>query len=627
MAKYSVQGPDGKVYVLEGPEGASQADVLKAAQSLAQAHEARAAADYARFAQEVNPTNDMSTADRVLAGVGKGMTDLGRGAKERVQQLFGTPTMSSLITGSKPEDAIAESRRLDAPLMATMGGKVGNVVGKVATALPTVLIPGANTLAGAALTGAAQGALEPTTADESVLSNIALGAAGGAGGYGAGKLVGATVRGARAAAEPFFQAGQQRIVGRALNTAAGSEAPVVANRLAEAAQPFVGPSQPGLERNLLGELVPGSVPTVGQAAQNAGVASLERAATATNPAVTNQVANRLAGQNTARVNVLQDMAGSGGARDFAAADRAATSDQLYGAARANGIDPAALTPEAQANIAAMQARIPKGILDDAKELAQIKGKPMDDSTALSGLHYIKRALDGAISKAKTAGDTTKAEALTGLQHDFLAGLDNLSPDYAAARSVHAQMSVPINQMDVAQRLVNKSVNPLTGTLEPAAYARSLNDGTAATATGFQGATLENTMTGPQNNLLQSILADVQRSNAANNAGRGPGSDTVQKLAYSNLLDQAGVPTFLREFKPAQIIGNVATRVGDAAYARQNRELGNSLAELMPSPGDASQAMSAATRYDEPNHLLQLLAPYLAAIQRGSSPAAALSMSR
>jgi hypothetical protein len=627
MAKYSVQGPDGKVYVLEGPDGASQADVLKAAQSLAQSHQAQAAKDYAAMKDEFNPTNGMSTAELVAAGIGKGMTDLARGAKERFQQAFGSPTMSSLVTGEKPEDAIAESRRLDAPLMATTAGKTGNIVGKVAASLPTVLIPGANTLAGAALIGGAQGALEPTTADESVLKNIAVGGAGGAGGYAAGKLIGATVKGARAAAEPFYEAGQQRIVGRALNSAAGSDAAAVRNRLAEAAQPFVGPSQPGLARNALGELVPGSVPTVGQAAQNAGVASMERAATATNPAVTNQVANRLSAQNSARVNVLQDMAGQGGERDMAVAARDATSDQLYGAARANGINPAALAPDAQANIAAMQARIPQGILDKAKSLAKISGSPMDDTTSVEGLHYVKMALDDAISSAKASGSKTEARALTKLQQDFLQGMDAMSPDYAAARTVHAQMSAPINQMDVAQRLVDKSVNPLTGTLQPAAYARSLNDGTAAAATGLPGATLEGTMTNQQGNLLQSILADLQRSNAANNAGRGVGSDTVQKLAYTNLLDQAGVPTFLREFKPAQVVGNIATRVGDAAYARQNRELSNRLAELMLSPQDASQAMGAAARYDQPNRLLQLLAPYLAAVQRGTAPAGALTMSR
>src|SRR6185295_10085322 len=353
---------------------------------------------------------------------------------------------------------------------------------------------------------------------------------------------------------------------------------------------FVGPSQPGLARNTLGELVPGSVPTVGQAAENAGIAALERSAAATTPEVTNQLAERLAAQNGARTNVLADMAGQGGARDFAAAERAATSDQLYGAARANGVDTSAVAPEA---LAALQARIPKPILDEAKSLAKIQGMPTDDTTSVAGLHYVKMALDDAISSAKASGNATRARALTGLQQDFLAGLDQLSPDYAAARATHAAMSAPVNQMDTAQALFDKSVNPLTGTLQPAAYARALTDKTAASATGLPGATLEGTMTGPQNNLLQSILADVQRSNAAQTAGRGPGSDTVQKLAYTNILDKSGVPTFLREFAPAQFAGNILSRGSDVAYGRANRELSNRLAQLMLDPEAASQSMSTA----------------------------------
>jgi hypothetical protein len=612
MAQYQVKGPDGQIHVFSGPDGATPDQVVAAAQQFfapqSAAHR-QAQADTDAWAASITPTDGMGTVERYLAGVGKGMTDLARGAGQRL--------------GLVSTDDVAAQRQLDAPLMATTAGKVGNITGKIATALPAMFIPGVNGLAGAAAAGATQGALEPTTADESVLKNAGVGAATGLIGLGAGKAIGAGLRTAKAAAEPFFQAGQQRIIGRALNTAAGSDAPAVQNALQQAAAPFVGPTQPGLTRATMGELVPGSVPTVGQAAGNAGVASLERAATATNPEVTNAISKLLGEQNSARVNVLSDMAGTGGARDFAAAERAGTSDQLYGQARATGIDPAALSPEAQANIAKMNARIPESILNDAKELAKIKGQPLDDSTSLDGLHYVKMALDGAISKAKAAGDSTKASALTGLQNDFLAGLDNLSPEYAAARSTHAAMSVPVNQMDVAQALLDKSVNPLTETLQPAAYARALNDKTAQAATGFNGATLEGTMTNQQNNLLQSILADVQRSNAANNAGRGAGSDTVQKLAYTNLLDQSGVPTFLRELKPAQIAGNLAARGADVAYGRANKELASQLAQTMLSPADASAAMSAAAQDAQPNALLELLKPYLLTGARTVPPAVLL----
>lgn len=622
-------------YLQTMPPDGAPVDQLSAEARRAAIHQ-KAAADTAAWAAGVTPTDGMSGLERFVAGMGKGTHDLVQGAGQRLGDAvdFVAPaparTLSSLITNQAPPTMaariglptsadVAESRRIDAPLMATAAGKAGNIVGKVAAAIPTAFIPGANGLVGAGAIGAGQGALEPTTADESVLKNMAMGAAGGAAGVGVGKLVGAGVRTVRAAAQPFYEAGQKQIIGRALNSAAGADAAAVGNQLERAAAPFVGPSQPGLARATMGELVPGSVLTVGQAAQNPGIAALERAAVATQPSVTNQVSAQLGAQNAARAGVLSDMAGSGGARDFAAAERAGTSDLLYGAARANGVNPAALTPEAQANIAAMQSRIPAPILAEAKSLAQINGMPMDDSTVIAGMHYVKQAIDDAISSAKASGNSTRAAALTGLQKDYLAGMDQLSPDYAAARATHAAMSEPINQMDVAQALLNKAQNPLTGAVQPAAFARALTDKTAAGATGFAGATLDNTMTNQQQNLLQSILADLQRSNAANTAGRGVGSDTVQKLAYGNILDQSGVPTFLRELSPAQIVGNVAARGADVAYGRANKELSNRLAETMLSPADAAEAMRLANESDTPNALLKLLAPYLKIAARTTAP--------
>jgi hypothetical protein len=357
----------------------------------------------------------------------------------------------------------------------------------------------------------------------------------------------------------------------------------------------------------MGELVPGSLPTVGQAAGNPAVAALERAATATNPDVTNAVAQRMGAQNAARVGELSDIAGSEGARDFYSTARDVTANQLYGDARKIGIDPARLTPEVVQQMQSLQQRIPKTVLDRAKEIASIKGEPMTDATSVSGLHYVKQAIDDLIGAADRAGNGTLKSAYTGLQKDLLATMDKVSPAYSGARQTYAAMSKPINQMDVAQAIADKSVNKLTGNLQPNAFANAFTDGTAARVTGMPGASLEGTMSPNQMNRLQAILADVQRSNAAQNAGRGAGSDTAQKLAYSNLIDQAGVPTFIRDLAPAQIVGNLGSRFADAAYGRANRELSNRLAQVMLDPAEAAQLMFAATPRDSATNQLLYLA--------------------
>lgn len=135
---------------------------------------------------DYSPASGMSTTDRVLSGIGKGMMDLYRGGKQATKEYLqnqsgaqwnGAGMLADMIDTSD----IAESRRLDAPLMKTTAGKVGNVMGQVAATLPAMFVPGANTVAGAGLVGAAMGGLEPTVGDESRLKNMAISGAIGAG--------------------------------------------------------------------------------------------------------------------------------------------------------------------------------------------------------------------------------------------------------------------------------------------------------------------------------------------------------------------------------------------------------------------------------------------------------------
>lgn len=547
--------------------------------------QAQTAADDKKFA--LDPERDMSTGDRFLAGMGKAFTDVARGAGQ--------------LVGAVSRKDVEAARKTDAPLMATTAGRVGDIAGNVALLAPTALIPGANTITGGAVIGAATGLLQPSTSTQETLTNVGFGGVAGA-------AVPALVTGARtarAAAEPFYEGGRNAIVGRALNRAAGADAPVTAQRLREAAQPFVGPSQ-GAQRTIMGEFVPGSVPTVGQAAGNPGIAALERAATAGNPETTNAVAQLMQSQNAARVGVLDDMAGrTNGQRDFFDAARQATAQQLYGQARQQGIPQTALTPQVQQQLAQLAARVPDEAMARARELARINGQEMTNANSVQGMHWVKMAIDDLIGQAQRSGNTTLSRAYTGLQDDFLRQMDALSPAYAGARQTYAAMSRPINQMDVAHEVAARSVNPLSGNLQPNAFARALNDATAARATGLPTATLEGTMEPAQMNALRSILLDVQRANAAQNVGRGVGSDTVQKLAYTNILEEAGVPTVLRNMAPAQFVGNVGGRVADAAYARANRELSNRLAEVMLDPAEAATLMlTAAPR--APNPLVNLL---------------------
>lgn len=148
-----------------------------------------------------------SIGGRLAAGAGSMLTDLGLGAKQAAygflaneqNKMAGIGGKISAALGipdfnKKTQDAyqqVAEKRATDAPLLDTTAGKVGRVLGAVGAAVPTMLVPGAATLGGSVLTGAAMGAAEPRLQDESMLKNAALGGAGGAAGYGVAKAIGA----------------------------------------------------------------------------------------------------------------------------------------------------------------------------------------------------------------------------------------------------------------------------------------------------------------------------------------------------------------------------------------------------------------------------------------------------
>ena len=111
---------------------------------------------------DVDPTSGMSRTDKLLAGTGQALTNLVRGAGQYV--------------GLVNRDDVAESRRLDAPLMNTGWGTAGSVIGNMAMLAPTALIPGANTITGAGIIGAFSGAIQPSVSTDETFSNAALGA-------------------------------------------------------------------------------------------------------------------------------------------------------------------------------------------------------------------------------------------------------------------------------------------------------------------------------------------------------------------------------------------------------------------------------------------------------------------
>lgn len=595
------QMPDGRIARFEVPDGTTPEQAQQGI--LAHMERQQRIADQVAADRELyDPARGMSGFEKFVAGYGSAVPRLARG----VGQLMG------LVS----QEDVDEAKRLEAPLMRTGAGAAGNIAGNIAAAIPTVAIPGANTLAGSAVIGAGMGFAQPVASDESRLENTVIGGAAGAGGVALGRAVKAGYQGAKALAEPFYQAGRDRIAGRAIQRFADDPAAVAAARG--------------------GRSITGATPTLAEETGDSGMARLQDALRSLDPQIAGRIDARLAENNAARVGALRDLAGDGGKLDYFIADRDAVAGQLYDAARRAGIDPAALTPAAQANMATFAQRLPDAVLDEARQLAKISGEPMTDATSVQGLHWVKKALDSLIARETgPKGSPEFLRAYTGLKNDLLKGMDELSPAYATARQTYAAMSRPINQMEVLQHVLRNgtsATSDLAGNprLLPDALMRTLRDEPRLIrqATGSGQKALQDLLEPDQLQMLRAIASEADRTGAVARAGNGPGSATAQRLASQNVLRQLVGPTGLpQSWAEGALANTVVGKPLNLLYGGvAEPRIQQALAEAVLDPARARQMLLSArpATGGQSNVLAQLLAAQLG---RTALPALAVSRER
>jgi hypothetical protein len=105
----------------------------------------------------------------------------------------------------------------------------------------------------------------------------------------------------------------------------------------------------------------------------------------------------------------------------------------------------------------------EGIAADRGEKTAITLNPDGSVSATGrGLLDAKQAIDGLISKASLAGDTSKVTRYTAVKRALLDQMDQAYPEYGAARAKFAEASGPIDAMTALQTRVNGAINPTTG---------------------------------------------------------------------------------------------------------------------------------------------------------------------
>lgn len=540
-------------------------------------HQQNVAATTAQMATEYAPTVGMSGTDKFLAGAGKAFSDLGSGVKQ-------------IFTGNSNQQEIDDTKRRDAPLMATGAGLAGNITGNVAAVVPTAFIPGVNGLAGSAALGATLGGIQPVASDESRLKNIAVGGAAGLAGPVVARGVTAVAQGAKALVEPFTAGGRQAIAGRTLESFGVTPADVA-----------------GLSGT---PTITGAVPTLAEQITNpqsaAGAARLQDSLASLDPNIGARMAAGATQNNAARVATLEGVAGSDGARDFAAANRSATGQGMYAQAFATPLDPSLLSLAQTKQLAnLMQRPAVQDAVAQAKEIAANQDiKIGDPAGSTQGLHLVKLALDDAANSAGPGAiGANKALSIEAASKQLVPLIETMNPEYGAARQTYAAMSKPVNQMDVAQTLLDRSAPNTTDlagnpTLSAAKMGNTLaNEPQLIKAgTGRPGVanSLSDLMEPDQLSKISAVAQEVDRAAAVAKAGNGPGSGTAQRMASTNVLRQLLGPTGLpQSWAESALLGTAARPLQFGAQLAEPK-IQMTLADLILDPSKAQAALAAAS---------------------------------
>lgn len=499
------------------------------------------------------------------AGIGKGMTDIGQGLGQMV--------------GLYDRKDVAEKRRLDADLMATGAGQAGSIAGQVATALPTMFIPGVNTVLGGGAVGAGLGLVQPSESTKETGQNMALGGIGGS----AGVLLGrALPKVADAFVAPFTKSGSERVAGQVINKFSEGQAPAVMSAAKTPAS-----------------LVPGSRPTLAEVAQNPGISTLQQAVRGVSPNVNNALGQRATENLMARTQALRNIAGTPQDLAMRTSAREVATKMFYDAADRAKV-PVTLRDRAISNI--MERPSVRAAWVDAERMAQETGvKTVTAKGELTGnaLHFLKKGLDKQIA-GLPAGDPERAAVLN-TKNALQGWMEKNIPDYGVARRGFADLSKPINEMEVGKYLLNKLEPALmegskTPTRETAAtFANAVKDAprTIKNATGMSFQNLEDVMSPQSARTVQGVLKDLQRKATSEDLAKTVGSNTAQNLASQQLVRNLLGPIGLPQSWAESVISQSLARPVQFAMKGAEGRIQDVLGQAMLDPVFAAQIMQGA----------------------------------
>lgn len=322
-----------------------------------------------------------------------------------------------------------------------------------------------------------------------------------------------------ALAEPLTPAGRENIVARALQNAATDKS--AAQRSASQARQFV----------------PGSEPTLAQAADDIGIASQAKAIENAFPAAFKQ---RYAEQDAARQAGLSKVFGTAQTVQTAEEARDAATkalrDAAFADAKAVNVKPVVNTADSILNSGAGKRQ------EVERAMSWVKGR-IDGEKDAERIYAIRQDINDIIA-GKLAGDPEKASLkLAAKELKYIRGvldaqLEKSAPGFKKYLETYANWSKEIDKAKLGQEIQQKATASLAQRgpsgieegLSPAAFTRE-----------FEKRAQEIADAGPvASDALSRVAMDLRRAEAPTRSTRAKGSDTLQNIVANNMLARAGV---------------------------------------------------------------------------------------
>jgi hypothetical protein len=370
------------------------------------------------------------------------------------------------------------------------------------------------------------------------------------------------------------------------------------------------------------EIVPGAVPTAGEAAAPVGATRFSALQESAEKILPSEYMARRQAQDAARAAYIRQVGGTPVQLETARKVREATARTNYGAAGKQLV-------EADEVFTGLFSRPSMDqVLSRAARLAAERGQkfvigqttPETRATAPGGslmgevvvpaqtaqypvqsLHYVKMAFDDLIRDPATFGiGKSEAAAIAGTRAEFLNWLEGKATAYKGARETFSKQSGPINQMEVGQFLESKLTSALQGEqkLRPAAFAGAVEAAPQTIQRATVGAPryekLSDVLTPDQVKIVEDIRSDLARQAKYREQARAarPAGPSAERAGTELLVEAAGgaqLPTLLNR------VTTVANAILKRLAGKIDRKLAIEIATDMLQPESAALALEAAQR--------------------------------